>query len=91
MVQADFAKMAEEICVELGPASFLADSTPEFFSSRLAKDPWGNEYFFSQLDWNDRPALLVWTFGSDQKPGGEIAHQIDQFTYLEFGNCITNH
>lgn len=53
------------------------------------KDPWGNSYRYSDFSNGNYSCFLVWTFGSDNRPGGTEIHEMDTYLLREEGQCLT--
>lgn len=50
-------------------------------------DPWGNEYLYATFKIKGKSCFVVWSYGSDLKPGG-IDHAADIFVFGKNGNCF---
>jgi hypothetical protein len=50
-------------------------------------DPWGNEYFYATFKIKEKSCYVVWSYGSDLKPGG-INEASDIFMFGRIGNCF---
>ena len=47
------------------------------YLQRLFKDPWGNEYHYIQPGVKNKTKFDLWTYGSDNKAGGNENHSKD--------------
>lgn len=56
---------------------------------RLPKDPWGRSYQYASYNTEKHTCFIVWSFGSDGKPGGKKEHEQDIYNSSTAGNCIT--
>jgi|GEM_PF-5297470 len=53
----------------------------------VISDPWGNEYLYAEFKINGKSCYVVWSYGSDLKPGGEN-EAADMFMFGKNGNCL---
>jgi SpoU rRNA methylase family enzyme len=53
----------------------------------IQHDPWGNEYLYATFKIKGKSCFVVWSYGSDLKPGG-IDHAEDVFVFGKNGNCF---
>jgi hypothetical protein len=58
------------------------------FIEELNHDPWGGKYFYSILNFDNRKCYVIWSFGSDLKPGGEKESEQDFFIFGKNKNCL---
>lgn len=57
---------------------------------RMPKDPWGNKYQYSLYYTPLYTCFIVWSFGSDEKPGGQKESERDIYNPSSVGSCIIN-
>ena len=58
------------------------------FLDELKSDPWGEKYFYSTLNFANKKCYVIWSFGSDRKPGGEKESEKDIFVFGENESCL---
>ncbi|MES2674437.1 MAG: type II secretion system protein GspG [Pseudomonadota bacterium] len=58
------------------------------FLEELNNDPWGGKYFYSTLNFDNRQCYVIWSFGSDLKPGGEKESEKDFSIFGKNENCL---
>lgn len=60
--------------------------TPEI---RDIIDPWGNKYNYVLSSTNEQDCFLIWSFGSDGKPGGTEEHELEIHYPTPASQCFT--
>jgi len=58
--------------------------------SKRIMDPWGNSYNYILYQHDQYECFLIWSFGSDNKPGGNVYHEHDIYHHSILGQCLPN-